>query len=731
MRINKNEIKKYFSDKTNLALFIILLIVCVYAAVVRFKNIGVLAYWGDDGQTFLGTLSILEHGLPRLPSGNVMYHTFFHFYLRVIPSLIFGLNEVSLRFPSAFFGVLIIPLIYLFVKDLINRYAAILAAIITSFNAWQIEFSREVRYYSEFQFFYLLSTYLFYRGYFREENKFKIPALISIFITTIIQQLGLTLIFLFIMLFIYKRFKGFFKKNIIISFIIVIIIVAGQVIHRELFWKAGLGFYTVNIDTNITNPVLKILSKFFTPYVPYYYRIYGEIFPQMYIAVFWGAVLIALYLFLPWLRSKEEDFISIYSGKKYSIKLPFNLAFLYFMFFSNTVFNGFGYMNTQQRYIYHAHTFFIAIFCYVVFDISRLLSLSVNRINVKKISLIKSAIYFTSVALILFFTLNWVNPVANFKIIFRKNGDEVNSIFAPSSTFTFHHDPKKPGLYIYNNKKEGDLVIATDLLNPCGYTRQIDYWLWTGGFPTWQPYIYKDGKMYDEFYGVPIIRDIYQFYKVLNDNSEKNIWLITSNSIRVPNHISPDVADFINSQKQYLKVTGDDGICSAYLFPGLYEGTRQFFFIPESENIIEVTSENLPLVIGFGNKNNQPYFKYGWSNIEPQLGTWSDKLYSVLFLNFKEKKTYRIIINVSSLYSNEQQQEMKILFNNEKIGEIKFENSEPGEYQFIIEKDLIKLDNYNVLEFNYKYLLSPLALGVSSDSRNLSVFFRRIKLEED
>ncbi|MBM3708553.1 MAG: hypothetical protein FJW69_09525, partial [Actinobacteria bacterium] len=684
------------------------------------------AYWGDDGQTFIGTLGVLEHGLPKLPSGNIMYHTFFHFYLRVIPSLIFGLNEVALRFPSAFFGVLIIPLIYLFVKDLSNRYAAILAAIITSFNTWQIEFSREVRYYSEFQFFYLLSTYLFYRGYFREENKFKIPALVFIFITTIIHQLGFTLIFLFIMLLVYKRFKGFFKKNTIISFIIIIVIIAGQVIHRELFWKAGLIFYTVNIDANITNPFLKILSKFFAPYVPFYHRIYGEIFSQMYILVFWGSVLIALYLFLPWIRSKEEDFINIYSGKKYSIKLPFNLAFLYFMFFSNTVFNGFGYMNTQQRYIYHAHTFFIAIFCYVVFDISRLISISVNRAGIKKLSLIKSAIYFTSVAVILFFTLNWVNPIVNFKIVFRKNGEEVNSIFAPSNTFTFHHDPKIAGQYIYNNKKEADLVIATDLLNPYGYTRQIDYWLWTGGFPTWQPYIYKDGKIYDEFFGVPIIRDIYQFYKILNDNSDKNIWLVTSNSIRVPSHISADVADFINSQQQYLKAAGEDTICSAYLFPRLNKNTRDFFFIPESQNIIEVKPGNVPFIIGFGNKNNQPFLKYGWSQVEPQMGTWSDKLYSVLFLNFKEKKTYRMTMNVSPLYSSEQQQEMMILFNNEKIGEIKFKNSNPGEYVFTIEEDLIKLDNYNVLEFNYKYLLSPLALGVSSDSRNLSVFFQRI-----
>ena len=202
----------------------------------------------------------------------------------------------------------------------------------------------------------------------------------------------------------------------------------------------------------------------------------------------------------------------------------------------------------------------------------------------------KYIIYFVAAALILFLTLNWVNPVANFKIIYRQNGDKVISEFAPSNTFRFHHDAKTPGEYIFENKKAGDIVIATDLLNPYGYTRQIDYWLWTGGFAQWQPYVYKDGKMYDEFFGVPLIRDLYQFYKVLNNNADKNIWLITSNSMRVPSHISPDVAEFIYSQKQNLKITGKDGVCQAYLFEKTDKPTRGYFFVPEDKNIHKITT---------------------------------------------------------------------------------------------------------------------------------------------
>jgi 4-amino-4-deoxy-L-arabinose transferase-like glycosyltransferase len=731
----KSTFKNHFKDKTNIILLAIIILATVYAIAVRFKNIGILAYWGDDGQTFLGTMGILKYGYPILPSGNVFYHTIFHFYLRVIPSLIFGLNEVGLRFPSAFFGILMVPLIFVFVKDLLNKYAGTMAAIITALNIWQIELSREVRYYSEFQFFYILSVYLFYRGYFKGDKKFKIPALVFIFLTTIIHGLGFTLIFLFIPLLIYKKFKGFFKKDIIIALFIVIALIAGQITCRELFWKVGSGFYQTNITSNITNPLLRTLSEYFTAYTPYYHRIFSVLFPQMYYLIFFGIILIVLYLFIPRIRGNEEDFINIYSNSKYSIKLPFNLFFLYFIFYSNTVFNGFVYMTNEQRYIYQVHPIFIAIYCYIIFDIGRLGSLAIFRLSGKDtvtdkyLFYLKKSVYLITAAIIFFLTVNWINPVSNLKIINRKNGEAVNSNFAVSNTFSFHPDPKIPGQYIFNNKKDGDIVIAIDLLNSFGYTKQIDYWLWTGGFSNRQPYMFKDSTTVDEFFGVPVVKDIYQFYKILNDNAGKNIWLITSNSIGMPSYISPDVAQFINSQEQYKKIVGKDGVCTAYLFPKTDKGTRGFFFIPADENIINVkeTLNSQPFVIGFANNKNQKYFKYGWSKIESS-GTWSDKTSSILFLNFSSKKDYKITVKAMPLFTPEQKQEMKVLFNGKEIGNVKFESPEFGEFSFNIEKDLIKTDSYNILEFDFKYLLNPQTLGISVDTRNLAVYFNKIAL---
>ncbi len=738
MKITGGNIKKYFKDRTNIIIFTILLIAFIYSIIVRFSNIGVLSYWGDDGQTFLGTSGILNYGYPKLPSGSTLYHSILHFYLRIIPSFIFGINEVALRFPSAFFGALMTPLVFIFIKDLLNnKYISLLAAVIVSINTWQIEFSREISYYSEFQFFYILSIYLFYRGFFKEERNFKIASVIFIFFTIIINELGFTLIFLFLPLLIYKKFKNFFKKDIIISFFVTAAIIAGRIVYREQLLKTGLAASPENIASDNVSPVLGFLYKYLTAYTPFYHRIFGVLFPEMYYLVFLGIILVVLYLFIPSIRNKKEDFIDIYSNSRYSIRLPFNLAFLYFIFYSNTVFNGFGYMTDHQRYIYHVNPIFIAIYCYIIFDIGRLASnIFSNAFTGKKIETdkyplyLKKSIYFITAAMIFFLTVNCANPINNFKITYRDNGDPIVSKFSPYETYSLHDDIKTPGQYIYEHKEDGDIVIATDLLNHYGYTRQIDYWLWTADFSYWQPYLYeKDGIIYDEFFGVPVIRDLSHLYKALDENPDKNIWLIAPSLAADQNGILSDITDFINSIEQYKKVTGSDGIYSAYLFPKTDRPEQGSLYTPEEQNIINIIIlDNNPFVIDFSNNENQPYFKYGWSNVEKEA-TWADSEYSILFLNFEEKQDYTMTIEATTLFYPEKKQEMKILFNETEIGDITFQDSDIGQNSFEIEKNLIDTDSYNILKFDYKYQFNPKSLGISSDTRDLSVYFKKITIQ--
>jgi len=47
------------------------------------------------------------------------------------------------------------------------------------------------------------------------------------------------------------------------------------------------------------------------------------------------------------------------------------------------------------------------------------------------------------------------------------------------------------------------------------------------------------------------------------------------------------------------------------------------------------------------------------------------------------------------------------------------------EHAVTIPEELI-IEGYNILEFRFKYLISPIQLGINNDNRNLAVYFNKI-----
>ncbi|GAG93798.1 unnamed protein product [marine sediment metagenome] len=43
----------------------------------------------------------------------------------------------------------------------------------------------------------------------------------------------------------------------------------------------------------------------------------------------------------------------------------------------------------------------------------------------------------------------------------------------------------------------------------------------------------------------------------------------------------------------------------------------------------------------------------------------------------------------------------------------------------LILKELL-IEEYNILKFKFKYLISPIQLGINNDNRNLAVYFSKI-----
>jgi len=160
---------------------ITLTIIFLYALFLRIYKIQEQSYWIDEAFTINAVLETIEKGYPLLDSGEYYSRALLNTYLTSASVSILGFNEFSTRIISLIFGVLSIYLIFLLSKKVFNTNIALLASFMTSFSYWQIAWSRQARMYTQLQFFFFLSIYLFNSLL----EKFSYKKLVFLFLSTL------------------------------------------------------------------------------------------------------------------------------------------------------------------------------------------------------------------------------------------------------------------------------------------------------------------------------------------------------------------------------------------------------------------------------------------------------------------------------------------------------------------------------------------------------------------
>ena len=93
------------------------------------------------------------------PAHPFLYFILLHFWMKF-----FGFSEVGLRSLSAIFGILSIPLMYVFGEKLFNAETGLMAALLLSMSSLHIYCSQEARMYSLAMFLTLLAVLFYYQG---------------------------------------------------------------------------------------------------------------------------------------------------------------------------------------------------------------------------------------------------------------------------------------------------------------------------------------------------------------------------------------------------------------------------------------------------------------------------------------------------------------------------------------------------------------------------------------
>jgi hypothetical protein len=162
---------------------------------LRIRGLGVEGFHADESSSWTPILSITKTGLPGYPSGVLYTRAPLYHYLTAAFVGLFGTSRFAGRMPSVVFGVLAIPLVYRLAKEaLASRAAGLAAALLLALSPWAIFTSRSLRFYQQFQFFGLLTTYLFVKGFILDLNrKYQVLAFIAFTCTFLSQEVGVTL----------------------------------------------------------------------------------------------------------------------------------------------------------------------------------------------------------------------------------------------------------------------------------------------------------------------------------------------------------------------------------------------------------------------------------------------------------------------------------------------------------------------------------------------------------
>lgn len=173
---------------------------------LRVRNLGALGLELDEGHQALAVRGILEHGLPRVPSGDLYSRGWPFLYLEAAAAAVLGLSEFALRLPGVLFGTASIGMIYLLGARVFSRGVGLLAAAIFTFSIWEIEFARYARMYTAFQFAYLIALYNFYRGYVEGERTHQVLLPFAAAFAISLHALGVMLATLFVIPFLLRRY---------------------------------------------------------------------------------------------------------------------------------------------------------------------------------------------------------------------------------------------------------------------------------------------------------------------------------------------------------------------------------------------------------------------------------------------------------------------------------------------------------------------------------------------
>lgn len=241
---------------------VILLAILVVASFLRLWKIDKVpvSLFGDEVDVGYQAYSILKTGKDYY--GNFMpihfhslaeWRTPLYIYSAVPTVAIFGVSSLGVRLPAAFFGILGVLVFYLLVNQLTNnKVLAGISGLLLAVSPWHIQYSRAGFEVTQLTFLLILGLLFFFKSL--TKGKFLWLSVLCFALTPWVYstaKLFTPILMLFLLVMYWKDIISLSKRNLIASFI-TLIIIGGPIVWSTLFGGGSQRFDYIGIFTDPT-----------------------------------------------------------------------------------------------------------------------------------------------------------------------------------------------------------------------------------------------------------------------------------------------------------------------------------------------------------------------------------------------------------------------------------------------------------------------------------------------
>ncbi|UCC91517.1 MAG: glycosyltransferase family 39 protein [Candidatus Aenigmatarchaeota archaeon] len=164
-------------DKLHVLLFVIILILSIGFRLVYLDQ----PMKHDEAATFnnFASKSMFQISVDYYSSNNHIFHSIFVH----LSYLLFGKDEIFIRFPAFIFGILSILSIYFLARKILDRNVALLSMLLLSVSQFFINYSSEARGYTLAVFLSILTVYFIFEALKTEKLKFWLISAVLVSLT--------------------------------------------------------------------------------------------------------------------------------------------------------------------------------------------------------------------------------------------------------------------------------------------------------------------------------------------------------------------------------------------------------------------------------------------------------------------------------------------------------------------------------------------------------------------